>query len=371
MNWIMTLLRGLSLSFLMLIILTYKVSGQNQAVYSSSTSVTQNYLTKWSDVSGSPDRISNSLLYDSGLKIGLGTVNPTALLHAYSTGTGFQDMGKFESSVDPSEGATRVWISNPVSSLLLQSYGTVFHSSLSRSVCISAQSGTKFIISSGANIPIQMYTNNQYITPSLSLTTDGKVGINTNSPSQRLEIYHSDATGGINLNRASGTSSKSEIKFSKAGNELYAIGNDIDNNGNQTFFIWDHVNSIAPLLINQKGKVGIGGVVPPVSDSIYRLYVDGGICTRDVKVTAGTFPDYVFEENYSLLSIGDLEEYIRKNRHLPGLPSAAEITKNQGYELGRMQECLTRVVEEQTLYILDLQRQINVLTAEIQNLKNN
>ena len=66
-----------------------------------------------------------------------------------------------------------------------------------------------------------------------------------------------------------------------------------------------------------------------------------------------------------------MEEYIRKNRHLPGLPSAAEITKNQGYELGRMQECLTRVVEEQTLYILDLQRQINVLTAEIQNLKNN
>jgi hypothetical protein len=209
-------------------------------------------------------------------------------------------------------------------------------------------------------------------TEKMRITGAGDVGIGTTTPSQKLEIYHNDATGGIALNRAAGTSSKSEIKFSKAGAELWAIGNDIDNNGGQTFFIWDGVHGFAPILINQYGKVGIGGVTPPDNqNSMYELYVKDGICTRDVKVTAGTFPDYVFEKDYNLPSIYDLENYININKHLPGIPSAQEIKQNEGFEVGDMQQKLTKVVEEQALYIIDLQKQLDELKKRLENLENN
>jgi hypothetical protein len=206
----------------------------------------------------------------------------------------------------------------------------------------------------------------------LFVRDDGNVGIGTTTPSQKLEIYHNDATGGIVINRGAGTSSKSEIKFSKTGHEKWAIGNDFFNNGENTFFIWDQTDSIhsfAALLIDNMGRVGLG--YTPPANGTYRLYVQGGIVALDVKVTAGTFPDYVFEKNYNLPSIYELENYINNNKHLPGIPSAIEIEKNEGFEVGDMQKKLIKVVEEQALYIIDLQKQLDEVKKRLENLENN
>lgn len=203
--------------------------------------------------------------------------------------------------------------------------------------------------------------------PGPSNNTTGNVGIGTTTPSQKLEIAHNDATGGIVLNHISGTSSKSEIKFNKGVTELWAIGNDFDNNGTQTFYIWNNASTSAPLLINQNGQVGIGGVIPTLSNLGYKLYVDGGIVARDVKVTSGPFPDYVFASNYKFMTIYELENYLKLNNHHPNFPSAAEIEKNKGFELGDMQVKLVKTIEEQTLYIIDLQKQIDELKQLIKN----
>jgi hypothetical protein len=204
----------------------------------------------------------------------------------------------------------------------------------------------------------------------LLIDSIGRIGIGTTTPSKKLEIYHNDVTGGINLNRGSGTSSKSEIDFSKTGTELWAIGNDIDNNGHHTFFIWDNANGKSPFLINEEGKVSIGGwLVPTGGNQNYQLYVYGNIAARDLKVTINTFPDYIFANNYKPLTIYELENYIKLNKHLPGMPSAEEIKKNDGFEVGDMQQKLTKTVEEQALYIIQLQKQIDEMRGEIENLK--
>lgn len=200
------------------------------------------------------------------------------------------------------------------------------------------------------------------------------VGIGTASPpSEKLEIAHDDLTGGIALNRlSSGTNSKSEIKFNKNGTELYAIGNDLNGTGEQTFFIWDNVSNTSPLLINAEGKVGLGGTVPPLNGSIYKLYVEGGIATRDIKVTnVSIWPDYVLETDYPLISIYEMEKFIKKNHHLPEIASAKEIEKNQGFELGDMQVKLLKKLEEQALYIIQLQKQMDEVKNELKNLKHN
>ena len=205
----------------------------------------------------------------------------------------------------------------------------------------------------------------------MRINTNGNIGIGTATPSQKLEIAHNDATGGIVLNRVNaGTNSKSEIKFNYNGTQKYAIGNDLNNNGTNLFYVWCQASASAPIIVNTQGKVSIGGIAPPTTSSIYKLFVEGGVVTRDVKVTALAFPDYVFDNDYKLMPLSDLEAYINKNHHLPEIPSAKEIDKNEGFEIGEMQTLLVKKIEEQTLYIIDLQKQMNELKAQLLILKN-
>lgn len=108
--------------------------------------------------------------------------------------------------------------------------------------------------------------------------------------------------------------------------------------------------------------VGIGRV-PPEPPNGYRLFVEGGIAAREVKVTIGPFPDYCFSEDYKLMPLQELRTYIEQNKHLPDMPTAKEIEDSNGIELGAMQTILVKKVEEQTLYILDLQKQVDELKA--------
>jgi SprB-like repeat protein len=198
------------------------------------------------------------------------------------------------------------------------------------------------------------------------------VGIGTVTPSEKLEVSHNDASGGIVINRKinGGPSWKSEIKFSYNGTPKWAIGNDLDGAHKQTFFIWDETGGgNCRLLINESGKVGINAT-PPVNSDIYKLYVGGGIKTHDVLVTAtDPLPDYVFNADYKLMSIYELEQFIKQNHHLPEIPSAEEIEKNEGFEVGDMQVKLLKKIEEQSLYIIDLQKQVDELKKEMKKQK--
>ena len=115
-------------------------------------------------------------------------------------------------------------------------------------------------------------------------------------------------------------------------------------------------NNIQRMVVTPEGKVGIG-TTPPGS-STYTLFVEGGIATRDVLVKANGWPDFVFDPCYTPMPLDELRAYLKKERHLPGIPSAAEIEANKGVELGDMQRRLVQVVEEQVLYILQLEERL-------------
>jgi len=76
--------------------------------------------------------------------------------------------------------------------------------------------------------------------------------------------------------------------------------------------------------------------------------------------------DYVFAKGYDLMPLRKVEEYVKTNSHLPDVPSASEI-KEQGLSMGEMQNKLLKKIEEQTLYIIALNKQIEQL--ELQNTK--
>lgn len=119
------------------------------------------------------------------------------------------------------------------------------------------------------------------------------------------------------------------------------------------------------MILHTNGKVGIGTTPPPGPIDQYRLFVEDGIVTRDVLAKTGPWPDYVFDKDYELLSIDDFRKYIADNRHLPGLPSAAEVEMKGGVELGDNQTRLVRVLEEQARYILILEERLTAAEKKL------
>ncbi|MBL7985137.1 MAG: hypothetical protein JNM91_09070 [Flavobacteriales bacterium] len=95
----------------------------------------------------------------------------------------------------------------------------------------------------------------------------------------------------------------------------------------------------------------------------YRLFVEDGIVTRDVLVKAGEWPDYVFSDAYHLMPLDELRDFLKTNRHLPGVPSAQDVAARKGVEVGDLQARMLKVVEEQALYILQLEARIQALEA--------
>ncbi|MEN1785027.1 MAG: LamG domain-containing protein [Bacteroidota bacterium] len=100
------------------------------------------------------------------------------------------------------------------------------------------------------------------------------------------------------------------------------------------------------------GNIAMGRSSVP---SGYRLAVEGKIRTREVRVDADTWPDYVFDKDYALPTLQEVKDYIDKNGHLPKIPSAAEVEAN-GIELGMMNKRLLEKMEELTLYTLQQQQ---------------
>jgi hypothetical protein len=92
------------------------------------------------------------------------------------------------------------------------------------------------------------------------------------------------------------------------------------------------------------------------------LAVQGNLESQKVKVTAqpGSVPDYVFSTNYELKTLNEIEDFIKANSHLPNIPSAKEIETN-GQDVGELQLKLLEKIEELTLYVIELRKEIDYL----------
>jgi hypothetical protein len=118
------------------------------------------------------------------------------------------------------------------------------------------------------------------------------------------------------------------------------------------------------LLVNGSGQVKIGNVNTPAG---YKLYVETGILTEKVKVavkTSSDWADYVFDENYRLMPLHLVEQFIGQNKHLPGIASAEEMVK-EGNDLAQTDAKLLAKIEELTLYVIDLKKENRQMQQKI------
>src|SRR5690606_25041329 len=188
--------------------------------------------------------------------------------------------------------------------------------------------------------------------------------------SGRLEINAVGTNGAYATNSISG-----DIVLKRLGpdseNLIFALGSTIPVNSpydasNNYKFRFASGASTNSMLIYSTGKITMG--TEKYDDSDYRLFVKDGIKTEKVKVeiaSANGWADYVFKDDYNLMSLNEVESFIDENGHLPNIPSAEEIVKDGGFELKEMNVKLLEKIEELTLYIIEQNKRIEVLEAKI------
>ena len=192
----------------------------------------------------------------------------------------------------------------------------------------------------------------------------GNVGIGTDEPDASLHI-----SGGIEVLRLE---SASDPLFSFYEGSTYkawmqAFDDDFYITNRMPGRLRLRTSNVDRLVIEGNGNVVIGATSGATG---YRLSVNGKVACEELLIDDQNYwPDYVFEKKYNLLSIDELEQSIRKNNHLPGIPSAGEVKDNGGFQVGEMQKKMLEKIEELSLYIIQLNNRVKKLEAENKVLK--
>ena len=90
------------------------------------------------------------------------------------------------------------------------------------------------------------------------------------------------------------------------------------------------------------------------------LSVDGTIVAKEMITQATSWADKVFQKNYRLSTLSELESFILTNKHLPEIPSEKEIIEN-GISVNEMLKLQMQKIEELTLYVIQQQKEIDLL----------
>jgi hypothetical protein len=156
-----------------------------------------------------------------------------------------------------------------------------------------------------------------------------------------------------------------------AGATTYTLKTAIDSYVNNMGISYSGTAYFLGYGVNFFRTVGIG----TTKTGPYQLAVEGTIGARRVKVDQETWADFVFEPEYKLPSLTELETYIKTNKHLPDVPSAAEVAKEK-LDLGEMNKILLQKIEELTLHLIEQDKRnreqderIKLMAEKIEKLK--
>ncbi|WP_282086428.1 tail fiber protein [Aquimarina algiphila] len=306
-------------------IITLKTT-DNEWLYTNwidNTNTRRTWMGLGSDLSSFNIKVENGtdkILFNGG-NVGIGTTNPTAKLHVVGNLNTTDHINATQHISVSKGGSYRVAMNG-------QGHGYI----IGRNDAVE----NKFSIHSNG----------------VSYFNGGNVGIGTITPDQALVVQ-----GNIAFDYGD---TKSYNGFRREGvkTEYYNIIT------GGTAVIHEFTGSNGAIMsLKNDGKIGIGTTTP---DS--KLAVNGKIHAKEVKVDLTGWPDYVFENDYELLSLQEVEYHIATKGHLPNIPSAVEVEK-EGIQLGEMNAKLLQKIEELTLYMIAQNKKIEKLQQEVEGLK--
>lgn len=191
----------------------------------------------------------------------------------------------------------------------------------------------------------------------LTITPIGNVGIGTNAATSKLHIYDTiEPTFKIE----SAADGLPTIKFVEANVTKWSM---LNNTSDRLVFS-STLSGVSTdrLVLDPAGNVGIGTSTPS-----HKLAVNGAIRAKEIIVDT-SWADDVFASGYRLAPLSEVEQHIKAKGHLPAVPSASEVAEN-GISVGESQAMLLRKVEELTLHVIALNKQVQAQQKRLSELE--
>jgi hypothetical protein len=165
----------------------------------------------------------------------------------------------------------------------------------------------------------------------------GRTGIGTQTPGAMLDVTST------NPNDAGITST-----VNATGDYTYGIVSKINRDLTKAFSVQNYATGVEKIVMYGNGNTCIDGIL-----KVKELYVQLNV-----------WADYVFNKTYKPMPLKDLEQYILTNKHLPEVPSTADVVKN-GVNIAENQTMLLKKIEELTLYVIDQNKKIEALEKQV------
>jgi hypothetical protein len=219
-----------------------------------------------------------------------------------------------------------------------------------------------FDASTRTDLRFAVRANTPVWTDVMSITSTGNVGVGQVAPSQKLTVNGNIMLG---LGNYFGMALTDSFTYDTKAHPNYGMQWVMDSWSPQGPTFWASgfagikffTNKLPRVSINVDGNVGIGTTTP----GGYKLAVEGTIGTRKLKITQqASWADFVFQSDYQLPPLQEVEDYINTNKHLSGIPTTEDVQKD-GVDVGEMNKLLLQKVEELTLYIIKMQKEIDQL----------
>jgi hypothetical protein len=211
-------------------------------------------------------------------------------------------------------------------------------------------------------------------TAAVSILNSGNVGIGTYSPQHKLAVQgnasFADGNTAVLISNDSYQGGRAFLVLDKNAQNGIASGSDYlylaQENAEGVLVSAQGTplklgsGSASTMTLDPSGNVGIGTTNPQ-----HKLAVNGTIKAKEVIVETTGWSDYVFADDYRLAPLTEVEAHIKTNKHLPGIPSAAQVAET-GVNVGDVQIALLAKVEELTLHLIAQEKKIAIQQQQFQ-----
>lgn len=211
------------------------------------------------------------------------------------------------------------------------------------------------------NLGTDTYTNWMQLNGDVGIVN--RLGVGTTSPNRTLVVQADDPIVQIRDDTTDNSAAAARLELVERSGGSYDGGGFLQWEGalNRLYIGTLNNGTASNLLVLDRGSQSVG-IGTETLDNSYALSVNGSIRSKEIVVESG-WSDYVFEPGYRLAPLEEVAAHIQAHGHLPDVPSAASIASD-GLPIGQSQAMLMRKIEELTLHLIAMQREIQMLRRQ-------